>query len=153
VAGKQANSKTQQVRKRQVFYIPGYDPMLPRRYRELYRSEGALQADISGYQLDLKGNPKGDNYSWSVRSTIDGLETSTRFEFLLWSDIVQSSMDRSIPATFLLLARLDLSAHWRLEAVDTPAQRASDRRPLSGFHAQPANAAGHWPWSDYRRGG
>jgi hypothetical protein len=106
VAGKQAKSYKQEVRRRQVFYIPGYDPMLPRRYRELYRSEGALQADISGYQLDLKGNPKGDNYSWSVLSTIDGQETDSRFEFLLWSDIVQSSMDRSIPATFILLARV-----------------------------------------------
>jgi hypothetical protein len=106
VAGKQAKSDKQQVRRRRVFYIPGYDPMLPRRYRELYRSEGALQADISGYQLDLKGNPKGDNYSWSVKSVIDEQKTDTRFEFLLWSDIVQSSMDRSIPATFLLLARV-----------------------------------------------
>jgi hypothetical protein len=106
VAGKQASSDKQEVRKRQVFYIPGYDPMLPRRYRELYRSEGALQAEISGYSLDLKGNPKGDTYSWSVRSTINEQKTDTEFAFLLWSDIVQSSMDRSIPATFLLLARV-----------------------------------------------
>ena len=30
--------------RRKVFYIPGYDPFPPRRYRELYRSEGAAQA-------------------------------------------------------------------------------------------------------------
>ena len=35
--------------RRRVFYIPGYDPFHPRRYRELYRSEGAQQAGISGY--------------------------------------------------------------------------------------------------------
>jgi hypothetical protein len=52
VSGDQAS---QTVHKRKVFYIPGYDPMLPRRYRELYRSEGALQAEISGYSLDIKG--------------------------------------------------------------------------------------------------
>ena len=37
-----------QVRKRRVFYIPGYDPIHPRRYRELYWIEGVKQADISG---------------------------------------------------------------------------------------------------------
>ena len=30
-----------EVRRRRVFYIPGYDPIHPRRYRELYRKEGA----------------------------------------------------------------------------------------------------------------
>ena len=29
--------------RRRVFYIPGYDPFHPRRYRELYRKEGADQ--------------------------------------------------------------------------------------------------------------
>ena len=32
------------VARRRVFYIPGYDPFHPRRYRELYRREGAEQA-------------------------------------------------------------------------------------------------------------
>ena len=80
--------------------------MLPRRYRELYRSEGAMQAEISGYTLDLKGMSGGDTYSWNVASEMGGRKTQTEISFLLWSDIVQSSMDRSIPATFLLLAKL-----------------------------------------------
>lgn len=42
------------VRKRRVFYIPGYDPFHPRRYRELYRKESAARADISGYEIVLK---------------------------------------------------------------------------------------------------
>lgn len=29
--------------KRKVFYIPGYDIVYPRRYRELYRTESAAQ--------------------------------------------------------------------------------------------------------------
>ena len=40
--------------RRRVFYIPGYDPIHPRRYRELYRKEGQAQAAISGYGLSLK---------------------------------------------------------------------------------------------------
>ena len=37
------------VKTRRVFYIPGYDLLHPRRYRELYRTEGAAQAALSDY--------------------------------------------------------------------------------------------------------
>ena len=40
------------VARRRVFYIPGYDPIHPRRYRELYRKEGGEQARISGYSIE-----------------------------------------------------------------------------------------------------
>jgi hypothetical protein len=98
--------QAQQVRQRKVFYIPGYDPMLPRRYRELYRTEGALQAKVSGYGLILKGRSgKGVNYGWTGDTDIEGQKTHTDFEFLLWSDIVQASMKRNIAGSFWLLAR------------------------------------------------
>ncbi len=101
-----SNNTPQGVKKRHMFYIPGYDPMLPRRYRELYRSEGAAQAEISGYTLQL-GPQKFDsgNYGWTVDTQIDGQHTHTDVEFLKWSDIVQDSMDKNIPGTYLLLAR------------------------------------------------
>lgn len=112
-------SDSPQVRTRKVFYIPGYDPMLPRRYRELYRTESAKQAEISGYEIALEGRTGTENYGWSVSARIDGHEVSTSFEFLLWSDIVQTSMNRSITGTFLLLARViwiyvATGALWRL---------------------------------------
>jgi hypothetical protein len=95
----------QAVKKRKVFYIPGYDPMLPRRYRELYRTEGVKQAEISGYDLQLKGRSgKAGNYGWTVDTDIEGRKTHTEFEFLLWSDIVQASMQRTIAGSFWLLA-------------------------------------------------
>ena len=37
--------------RRRVLYLPGYDPIPPRRYRELYRREGAAQATISARYL------------------------------------------------------------------------------------------------------
>jgi len=40
-----------QVKRRRVFYIPGYDPIHPRRYRELYRTESTAQAAISNYEI------------------------------------------------------------------------------------------------------
>lgn len=96
----------QRVKQRHMFYIPGYDPMVPRRYRELYRSEGAEQAKISGYRLKL--GPKQietDNYGWAVDTEINGIKTHTDVEFLQWSDIVQISMNKNILGTYALLAR------------------------------------------------
>lgn len=49
-----ATGSEQTVKRRRVFYIPGYDPIHPRRYRELYRKEGTEQARISGYEIALK---------------------------------------------------------------------------------------------------
>lgn len=96
----------QSVQKRHVFYVPGYDPMPPRRYRELYRTEGTKQAEISGYDISIKGSTgQGERYHWSVDTDIDGQQTSARVEFLLWNDIVFESMDNTIPETYWLLAK------------------------------------------------
>ncbi|QFU08909.1 hypothetical protein PARPLA_01956 [Rhodobacteraceae bacterium THAF1] len=92
------------VRTRRVFYIPGYDPMPPRRYRELYRREGAAQAAISGYSVEPA--PKaGGRFGWGVRARIEGAEVEAQVEVLVWSDIVRDSMDAGIAATYAQLAR------------------------------------------------
>ncbi|MCK0142511.1 hypothetical protein [Aliiroseovarius sp. F20344] len=93
------------VRRRRVFYIPGYDPIHPRRYRELYRKEGAAQAGISGYELDLIGRQGTATYGWQVLGRMDGYETEAEFDVLVWSDIVRSSMERNIPQTYLMMLR------------------------------------------------
>lgn len=93
------------VRRRRVFYIPGYDPIHPRRYRELYRKEGAAQAALSGYALDLRPKLVKGPYGWHVSATIDGVAVETDVEALVWSDIVRASMDPSIPGTYLQLVR------------------------------------------------
>lgn len=87
--------------RRRVFYIPGYDPFHPRRYRELYRKEGADQARISGYALDLSPKTGKGPYGWHVSSDIAGQRSDTDFEVLVWSDIVKSSMDQGIARTYL----------------------------------------------------
>ncbi len=88
-----------------MIYIPGYDPIPPRRYRELYRKEGAAQAAISGYDLALRPREAGGTYGWSVEAQIEGAEVEAEVDVLVWSDIVQGSMARSIPATYLQLLR------------------------------------------------
>ncbi|ETA51529.1 hypothetical protein [Ponticoccus alexandrii] len=95
----------QEVARRRVFYIPGYDPIHPRRYRELYRKEGAAQAAISGYALTLRPKQGGGAYGWHVQTVMEGAETRADIEVLVWSDIVRDSMSNSIPATYTQLVR------------------------------------------------
>lgn len=94
-----------QIFRRRVFYIPGYDPFHPRRYRELYRSEGREQAEISGYTVSVSAKSGQEPYGWHVTSLQDGFEIQVDFEVLTWSDIVRDSMAKSIPATYVQLAR------------------------------------------------
>ncbi len=94
-----------QVRRRRVFYIPGYDPIHPRRYRELYRKESADQAAISGYEIALSPRTGAGTYGWDVTARIDGQPVEATVEALVWSDIVRDSMSNSIPATYMQLLR------------------------------------------------
>ncbi len=108
-----------QVHRRRVLYIPGYDPIHPRRYRELYRREGAAQAGISGHEIDLSARPGVEPYGWKVRARIEGAEVVTQVDVLVWSDIVRASMSGSIAATYLQLVRtawayVGSGALWRL---------------------------------------
>ncbi|WP_271946991.1 hypothetical protein [Ruegeria faecimaris] len=115
------SSQTNQprVKRRRVFYIPGYDPIPPRRYRELYRSESARQAAISGYEISVSPKTGEGLYGWHVHSVQDGAEVHTDVEVLVWSDIVRSSMSNSIAATYLQMLRtawiyISTGVLWRL---------------------------------------
>src|SRR6056297_1846966 len=93
------------VRRRHVFYVPGYDPIHPRRYRELYRKEAAKQAALSGHVIDLRARTGGARYGWHVTAEIEGAAVEAEFDVLVWSDIVRDSMAQGIAATYLQLAR------------------------------------------------
>ena len=81
---------------RRVFYIPGFDPFPPRRYRELYRREGQEQARIAGYQLDqYKANLK-TGYGWRAELCDEAGKSEAEIEVLMWSDIVKTSMSSGI---------------------------------------------------------
>ena len=107
------------VTRRRVFYIPGYDPFHPRRYRELYRKEAAAQAAISGYSIGISAKTAGGSYGWDVAATIDGAAVQAQVEVLVWSDIVKNSMETGILATYLQMLRtawiyIGSGALWRL---------------------------------------
>ena len=90
----------QVVRRRLVLYIPGYDPVPPRRYRELYRRQSAKQAVISGFEMVLHPKLSSGRFGWHVEANIEGQTVRTDFEILPWSDLVRSSMAQGIVATY-----------------------------------------------------
>ena len=94
--------------RRRVFYIPGYDPFHPRRYRELFRKEGTEQARISGYSLDLKPKPTKGPYGWHAAATIDGqtAEALTYYERALALAIPRRSIFSSAVTYLFCVAGL-----------------------------------------------
>ncbi|MEL6466316.1 MAG: hypothetical protein AAFQ58_15235 [Pseudomonadota bacterium] len=100
-----SRSHPKSVKRRRVFYIPGYDPIHPRRYRELYRKESAAQAAISGYDIALQANNGQAHFGWQVAARIDGRQVRADVDVLVWSDIVRDSMEASILGTYAQLAR------------------------------------------------
>ncbi len=109
----------QTVRRRRVFYFPGYDPVHSRKYRELYRKEAAAQAAVSGYEISLKGRQTKASYGWRIEAGMDGQQVTSDMEVMVWSDIVRNSMSNSIPATYRQLGHVAWTyiasgALWRL---------------------------------------
>ncbi|MBU3030036.1 hypothetical protein [Paracoccus marinaquae] len=89
--------------RRRILYIPGFDPIPPRRYREMFRRESARQAGISGYRIAPSPRQRGTGFGWcSIGHFSDG-EAEARFEVLIWDDLVQASMRHGIPATYAQL--------------------------------------------------
>lgn len=95
----------QQIKRRKVFYIPGFDPFPARRYRELYRQNSQEQAAISGYAISQSALHRKDGFGWQVKSTIGHQTCETEIEVLVWSDLVKDTMRAGILATYLQLLR------------------------------------------------
>lgn len=93
------------VRRRRVLYLPGYDPLHPRRYRELYRREAAAQAAHSGHRIRLTARPAGGVYGWRVDAVIEGAAVTTEVDVLVWTDIVRDSMHRGLLTPYRQLLR------------------------------------------------
>lgn len=89
--------------RRQILYIPGFDPIPPRRYRELYRREAARQARVSGYRIQMTSRPRTVGFGWQSHGAFADGTGDAVFEVLVWDDLVQDSMQRGIAGTYLQL--------------------------------------------------
>ncbi|MGX5775283.1 alpha/beta hydrolase [Methylorubrum zatmanii] len=87
------------VRRRHVFYIPGYDPEARSRYRLLFVREWSRYAkrfpegrrEISRAELSADGLVQ----SWTVSAPDRGEGAETRYDVLLWDDLVAVDFARS----------------------------------------------------------
>ncbi|NNU81938.1 hypothetical protein HMH01_15985 [Halovulum dunhuangense] len=93
------------VRRRHVLYLPGFDPAGVRRYRDTYVREGARQAGISGYALEVADLPEGNGPGWRVTAQIDGAKVETVVSYLDWSDIVKARLRRPLGESLTGCAR------------------------------------------------
>ena len=98
------------VTRRKVFYLSGYDPIGPRRYRELYRREAPKQARISGYDIHVSGLPRSSNgnFRWQAVLKTGHAQTTTEFEFLGWDDVVRQFYRHSLWQIYPLMVRTAL---------------------------------------------
>lgn len=99
------------VRRRTVFYVPGFDPQGPSRYHGLYRREAPLQAKINGMQIAVGDRKTRDrrHATWTVEAVEDGNRVETEFVFLRWDDIVRANWPRG---AFTMFATM-LSTYWQ----------------------------------------
>ena len=95
----------QQIKRRKVFYIPGFDPYPARRYRELYRSNSQEQAAISDYTISQSALHLKDGFGWQVHARFGDQSSEAEIEVLVWSDLVKDTMRAGILATYLQLLR------------------------------------------------
>ncbi|MFV0385186.1 hypothetical protein [Paracoccus sp. (in: a-proteobacteria)] len=86
--------------RRRILYLPGFDPIPPRRYRELYRRESAEQAAISGYRISMRPRKRKTAFGWGAGGEFPEGNAEAQFEVLVWADLVQQSMRGGIPATY-----------------------------------------------------
>lgn len=115
MATEEAVEATAKVRRRRVYYISGFDPQGPRRYYQLYRLESQSQAKISGYEIDvgtMDYEPGGVAANWSAELREDGVTTEAEVVMLRWDDIARAWMRKSLPETYLLMAK----TFWRYVA-------------------------------------
>lgn len=104
------------VRRRILFYLPGYDPDAGRRYRTLFVRElrryakrfGIAQPQLSRASLSEDGQVQ----TWTIKAGDAAEETETTYEVLLWDDLVRRDMGRPLLASAFLnaLALLHVTA-------------------------------------------
>jgi hypothetical protein len=99
--------KPQTVRRRRVYFVPGFDPRGPRRIFSLYREESQKQAAISGYEIDvtrMKYERGAHAAHWRAEMRADDRESEVEFIMLRWEDIATRWMRRSLLSTYRLMA-------------------------------------------------
>jgi hypothetical protein len=92
----------QTVKKRETFYLGGYDPRGARYYYNFYKNESALQSKVSEMDISVGKRQRTDKHiqSWEITSQVDNEITDTRYHFLEWDDIIRDEWKKSYMELF-----------------------------------------------------
>ncbi|MEA2048013.1 MAG: hypothetical protein U9O64_06135 [Campylobacterota bacterium] len=90
------------IKKRETFYLAGYDPRGTRHYYNLYKKEAPLSSKINGMTFTL--SPRKKETAHIKSCTIEAqsiqneqrLHTRTNYYFLEWDDIIRTTWNPSI---------------------------------------------------------
>jgi hypothetical protein len=101
------------VRRRRVFYLPGYDPRPPSTYRDLFAHELAKAARLRHYSAEAGPLDETDPIapSFAIHASFDGAPVETHISILRWDDLVRPAY--KLP----LLSRLPRLLHVGLDLL------------------------------------
>ncbi len=99
------------VRRRQVFFVSGYDPKGAAFYHDLYTSQAALQAGVSGYRIETSARKRLGRHiaRWTVAWRQGSRQVDTTYDFLRWDDIMRQHWPRGEFAMVGIAAK----TYWR----------------------------------------
>jgi len=89
------------IRKRETFYLPGYDPRGSRYYYNMYKKEGLKQSRINGMTMEIAPRTRSGRHTdaWEIRSCSQregkALCTETTYTFLSWDDLIRGTWRKS----------------------------------------------------------
>lgn len=100
-----AGASRQEVRRRHVFYVPGYDPRDPALYRrlaalELRRFSKTWGVSVSVDRQDV-ADPSVPSLRWGARLKAGEAEVDVVYETLRWEDFVAKDFATPLPLTML----------------------------------------------------
>jgi hypothetical protein len=100
------------VRRRHVFFIPGYDPRGVRFYYRLYKEEAAKQNALNGLDVEVGPRERGGPFEsrWQVSAAAGGTRINTTYHFLVWDDLVRDRWARTLLGVYANIWR----AFWSL---------------------------------------
>lgn len=116
------------VRRRHIVYVQGYDPRGLAQYYRMFRTELRKYAALHGVSASA-GRPVVDDAnamaSWTIETAGAGWETTTRYDFLRWEELIKADLERPVARTVAIATAYFLRllftgviarfarAHWR----------------------------------------
>lgn len=101
----EANPDAQEVRRRHVLYIPGYDPRDPALYRRLAAYELRKFSRLWGVNVAVDredvAEPSVPSLRWGARVSAGEAEVNVTYETLRWEDFVARDFAAPLPLTIL----------------------------------------------------